>query len=37
LGNRVDVQSIGAAIQNMLLAALELGVGSLWICDVFYA
>ena len=37
LGNLVDVQSIGAAIQNMLLAALELGVGSLWICDVFFA
>jgi nitroreductase len=33
----VDTQSIGAAIQNMLLAAQELGVGSLWICDVFYA
>jgi nitroreductase len=33
----VNVQSIGAAIQNMLLAAQELGVGSLWICDVFYA
>ncbi|MGC9347400.1 MAG: nitroreductase family protein [Anaerolineae bacterium] len=33
----VDVQSIGAAIQNMLLAATELGLGSLWICDVFYA
>jgi nitroreductase len=33
----VDVQSIGAAIQNMLLAAQELGIGSLWICDVFYA
>ena len=33
----VDTQSIGAAIQNMLLAALELGIGSLWICDVFYA
>ena len=33
----VDVQSIGAAIQNMLLAAADLGVGSLWICDVFYA
>ena len=33
----VDGQSIGAAIQNMLLAAQELGVGSLWICDVFYA
>jgi nitroreductase len=37
LMNIVDVQSAGAAIQNMLLAALELGVGSLWICDVFYA
>jgi nitroreductase len=33
----VNVQSIGAAIQNMLLAALDLGIGSLWICDVFYA
>ncbi|MBN1433939.1 nitroreductase family protein [Candidatus Fermentibacterales bacterium] len=35
--NVVDIQSIGAAIQNMLLAARELGLGSLWICDVFYA
>jgi len=35
--NEVEVQGIGAAIQNMLLAAHELGVGSLWICDVFYA
>jgi nitroreductase len=35
--NIVDVQSAGAAIQNMLLAAHELGLGSLWICDVFYA
>lgn len=33
----VDNQSIGAAIQNMLLAATELGLGSLWICDVFAA
>lgn len=33
----VDVQSTGAAIQNMLLSAQELGIGSLWICDVFYA
>jgi len=33
----VDVQSVGAAIQNMLLAATELGIGSLWIADVFYA
>jgi nitroreductase len=33
----VNVQSIGAAIQNMLLAAQDLGLGSLWICDVFDA
>jgi nitroreductase len=35
--NVVDVQSTGAAIQNMLLSAQELGIGTLWICDVFYA
>ena len=35
--NVVDVQSIGAAIQNLLLAAQDLGLGTLWICDVFYA
>jgi F420 biosynthesis protein FbiB-like protein len=33
----VDIQSAGAAIQNMLLAAQGLGIGSLWMCDVFYA
>jgi nitroreductase len=33
----VNTQSIGAAIQNMLLAAQGLGLGSLWICDVFHA
>ena len=33
----VDLQSIGAAIQNMALAAQGLGIGSLWICDVFHA
>lgn len=33
----VDVQSVGAAIQNMILAAESLGLGSLWICDVFFA
>lgn len=32
-----NVQSIGAAIQNMCLAATDLGLGSLWICDVFEA
>jgi len=32
-----NIQSIGAAIQNMLLAATDLGLGSLWICDVFFA
>ncbi|MGB7537964.1 MAG: nitroreductase [Anaerolineales bacterium] len=33
----VDIQSIGASIQNMLLAAQDLGIGSLWICDIFNA
>jgi nitroreductase len=33
----VNIQSIGAAIQNMVLAAQGLGIGSLWICDVFEA
>jgi len=32
----VMLQSTGAAIQNMLLAALDLGLGSLWICDILY-
>ncbi len=36
-GNLVNVQSTGAAIQNMLLAAQDMGIGSLWICDVFFA
>lgn len=30
-------QSVGAAIQNMCLAATALDIGSLWICDIFYA
>ena len=30
-----DTQSIGAAIQNLLLAAEDAGLGGLWICDVF--
>jgi nitroreductase len=32
-----DVQSIGGAIQTMLLVAEDLGLGTLWICDIFYA
>lgn len=34
--NHVMVQSTGGAIQTMLLAATELGLGSLWICDILY-
>ena len=30
-------QSVGAAIENMTLAATELGLGSLWICDTYFA
>ncbi|NMA85536.1 MAG: nitroreductase family protein [Epulopiscium sp.] len=37
IAETVDVQSVGAAIQNMILAAESLGLGSLWICDVFFA
>ena len=33
----MNVQSVGAAIQNMCLAAHALGLGSLWICDVLFA
>lgn len=32
-----NIQSISAAIQNMLLAATEKGIGSLWICDIYFA
>lgn len=32
-----NIQSIGASIENMLLAATEKGIGSLWICDIFFA
>ena len=35
-GDIVDIQSIGAAIQNMLLMGVDLGLGTLWICDVFF-
>ncbi len=32
-----NAQSIGAAMENMTLAATELGLGSLWICDTYFA
>lgn len=30
-----NAQSVGAAVENMALAATELGLGSLWICDTY--
>jgi len=36
-GHKVELQSVAAAIQNLLLKAHSLGLGSLWICDVYYA
>jgi nitroreductase len=35
LADVANIQSIGACIENMLIAATDLGLGSLWICDVF--
>ena len=32
-----NVQSIGAAAENMALAATDLGIGSLWNGNIFYA
>lgn len=32
-----DMQSLGACMQNMTLAATAMGLGSLWICDTFFA
>ena len=32
-----NIQSISASIQNMLLAATHKGIGSLWICDIYFA
>lgn len=33
----VELQSIGGAVENMLLKAEELGIGSLWCADILYA
>jgi F420 biosynthesis protein FbiB-like protein len=35
--DHVDIQAIGAAIQNLLLAAQDRGIGSLWIADILIA
>ncbi len=32
-----NAQSAGAAIENMCLAAAEHGLGSLWICDIYFS
>jgi nitroreductase len=32
-----NIQSVSAAVQNMLLASTERGIGSLWICDIYFA
>ncbi|MDR1002046.1 MAG: nitroreductase family protein [Oscillospiraceae bacterium] len=32
-----NLLSIGASIQNILLAATDLGIASLWICDTVFA
>ena len=32
-----NAQSLGAAVENMSLAAGSLGLGSLWICDTYFA
>ena len=37
LGHNAEIQSVAAAIQNMLLIAHSLGIGSLWINNIYYA
>lgn len=32
-----NIQSVSAAVENMLLEAADMGIGSLWICDIFFA
>jgi nitroreductase len=31
-----NIQSIGAAVENMLLASLEYSIGGLWMSDIYY-
>lgn len=37
MGWETETHSVAAAIQNMLLKAYGLGLGTLWIGDIFYA
>jgi len=37
MGWETEIQSVAAAIQNILLKAYSLGLGTVWIGDVFYA
>jgi len=37
MGWETEVHSVAAAIENMLLKAYGLGLGTLWIGDIFYA
>lgn len=37
LRHKADIQSVAAAVENMLLKAHSIGLGSLWICDIYYA
>jgi len=37
LGHKVEIQSVSAAIQNVLLTAHSLGLGTLWVNDIYYA
>jgi nitroreductase len=37
MGWESEIHSVAAAIQNMLLRAYDLGLGSLWIADIFHA
>ncbi|MHA2286845.1 MAG: nitroreductase family protein [Candidatus Thorarchaeota archaeon] len=36
-GWQTEAHSVAAAIQNMLLKAYSLGLGTCWIGDIFYA
>ena len=35
--NAPDIQSIGGMVQTLLLAGEDLGLGTLWVCDILYA